>query len=143
MNCGRTVHPHYSSVQQGRGGCRFCAELGIDYTAPGYLYLLTHRGFKAHKVGIANYTEKPTWDRVYIHARHGWALYKQMDFTTAEGAFLVEQATLRWLRGTKGIVATLTREDMPQGGWTETVPADEIALKALWTKIQTIAALSP
>jgi recombinational DNA repair protein (RecF pathway) len=135
LNCGNTVKPHYTSIQQGRRGCRFCAELGIDYTAPGYLYLITSPTLGAHKIGIANFAEAAYEDRVERHIKHGWQPYKATQFDLTETAFQVEQATLRWLRTTRKLPPTLTRTDMPQGGWTETVNAKAIDTETIWRQV--------
>lgn len=138
MNCGNTVRPHYSSIQQGRRGCRFCAELGIDYTAPGYLYLITSPTLGAHKIGIANFAEAAYEDRVERHTKHGWEAYKATNFDLTETAFRVEQATLRWLRTTRKLPPALDVAAMPQGGWTETVDAQQIDLETIWRKALSI-----
>lgn len=135
QKCGNTVRPHYTSIQQGRRGCRFCAELGIDYTAPGYLYLITNPTLGAHKIGIANFAEAAYEDRVERHIKHGWQGYKATNFDSTETAFQIEQATIRWLRVTRKLPPALTRTDMPQGGWTETVDASAIELETIWRKI--------
>jgi hypothetical protein len=135
LNCGNTVKPHYTSIQQGRRGCRFCADLGIDYTAPGYLYLITNHRFDALKIGIANFAEAAYEDRVERHIKHGWQPYKATQFTMTETAFQVEQATLRWLRTTRKLPPALTRTDMPQGGWTETVNATAIDAETIWRQV--------
>jgi Zn finger protein HypA/HybF involved in hydrogenase expression len=135
LKCGNTVRPHYTSVQQGRRGCRFCAESGIDYTAPGYLYVITNPGQQAHKVGIANFAEAAYEDRVERHIRHGWEPYKATIFDSTETAFRTEQATLSWLRKTRRLPPKLGRAAMPQGGWTETVDATEIELETIWKQV--------
>lgn len=138
QKCGKTVKPHYTSIQQGRRGCRFCAEKGIDYTAPGYLYLITNPTLGAHKIGIANFAEDAYEDRVERHMKHGWQGYKATSFDLTETAFQVEQATLRWLRVTRKHTPTLNRDHMPQGGWTETVDASAIDLETIRRKILSI-----
>lgn len=138
MKCGNTVRPHYTSIQQGRRGCRFCAELGIDYTSPGYLYLITNPTLGAHKIGIANFAEAAYEDRVERHSKHGWQAYKATHFDLTETAFQVEQATLRWLRTTRKLPPALDAKAMPQGGWTETVDASAIELEAIWRKTLSI-----
>ncbi len=135
MNCGNKVGPHYTSIQQGRRGCRFCAELGIDYTAAGYLYVITSPELGAHKIGIANFAEVSYEDRVERHMKHGWLPYKTTIFDLTETAFRVEQAVLRWMRRTRQLPPALTRSDMPQGGWTETVEANEIDLAIIWAHV--------
>jgi hypothetical protein len=135
QTCGQEVRPHYSSIQQGRKGCRFCADKGIDYTSAGYLYLITHEELRAHKIGIANFAEDAYEDRVSRHMKHGWIGYKATTFDSTEAAFQVEQRALKWLRQTKGLPPAVDRGSMPQGGWTETVAADSIDVSVLWRKI--------
>ena len=44
-------------------------------------------------------------------------------------------AAARWWRGTLGLPPCLGREQMPQGGWTETVATGSIDLPTTVTRI--------
>jgi recombinational DNA repair protein (RecF pathway) len=141
LSCQRQVSPTYGSVSRG-SGCRFCSEIGIDYTSPGYVYLITHFGMMSHKVGIANTKpRKKYYDRVQQHIAKGWLLVSRHEFATAEIAHDVEQGFLKWVREELGLGVYLSQDEMPQGGYTETFSGeDEIKLFAL--KLQEIADLN-
>jgi hypothetical protein len=134
LACNRIVAPHYSSIQQGGNGCRFCAKGGIDFAAPGFIYIVTHHQMRAVKVGIAN---EPTsrHDRVKLHERRGWITEYLLGFPSADDAFRVEQAVLRWLRVERGLAPVLKSHQTPQGGWTETANLDDVSALALWRRV--------
>jgi hypothetical protein len=134
--CKRTVSPRYTSIQSGQGGCRYCAAWGIDYGANGYLYLMTHKEFSSHKLGIGNSIRSRGRSRIEQHEKHGWKLYKRLDFEITDVAFQVEQEVLAWLREAKALPAYLSEFEMPQGGYSETVNADEIDLPTIWAKVE-------
>ena len=120
LNCSREVSPTYGSVSRG-SGCKFCADVGIDYTAEGYLYLITHLGMLSHKIGIANTNpRKRYYNRISQHESKGWIVIKRYDFPTAEIAYNLEQRFLDWVRDVLGLGIYLSQEEMPQGGYTET-----------------------
>jgi hypothetical protein len=135
LKCHRTITPTYSSVRGGQGGCRFCADWGIDYAAPGFIYLMTNLELSAHKVGIGSAKRTRMRDRIRQHESRGWTLYKKLDFPTANEAFIIEQAVLSWLRSEMKLPASLSLREMPQGGYSETVQAGEIDLRTIWSKI--------
>jgi hypothetical protein len=134
--CGKEVSPLYSSIRNG-GGCKYCSVGGINLLEPGFLYLMTNENLGAHKVGIGGFTSSS--NRIEQHRKHGWELYKQLDFKTAEAAYEVEQNILLWLRGEIGLSQYLLLEQMPQGGHTETVDGSEIDLPTIWAKIQELS----
>jgi hypothetical protein len=120
MSCGKEISPTAGSVSRG-SGCRFCSEIGIDYTAPGYVYLITNPTFQAHKVGIANtHPRKAYYDRLSQHESRGWVTVAKHELDTAEKAFIIEQQFLGWVRGELGLGIYLSKAEMPQGGFSET-----------------------
>ena len=118
LTCMRDVTPTYATVQQGNGGCKYCAEHGFDWAAPGVVYLLQHAGFFAAKVGITTVAAKS--DRVQQHIKFGWRVFQLWNVPSGHLAYRVERRTLDWWRNTLTIPEALTEADMPQGGWTET-----------------------
>src|SRR5438270_355215 len=62
---------------------------------------------------------------------------------TAKAAIAIEAEVLRWWRRELGLPSYLSRGQMPQGGWTETVAAGSIDLPATVTRICNLAVLSP
>lgn len=134
-SCKRIVTPMYTSVQRGQGGCRFCADWGIDYRAPGYIYLMTHAVLGAHKIGIGNSIRSRGRSRITQHEKSGWKLYRQLDFEITDDAYLLEQSVLDWLRNERKLGVYLSEFEMPQGGYSETVDASEIDLLVIWAKV--------
>jgi hypothetical protein len=129
----------YTSVQRGQGGCRFCADWGIDYGASGYIYLMTHQELSAHKIGIGNAIRNRGRSRIAQHEKKGWKLFKQLDFDVTDDAYLLEQRVLEWLRQVKKLGVYLSESEMPQGGFSETVDATEIGLTTIWAKIEELS----
>jgi hypothetical protein len=133
--CGNEVAPLYSSIKAG-GGCKFCTNKGFQFHLPGYLYLIANEKMGALKVGIA--TSGIRQDRLNVHVRHGWLLYRKIHFDIGNDAYLLEQEVLKWMREEMKLPAFLTAMDMPQGGWTETVSDAEIDLPTIWEKVREI-----
>ena len=52
--CGRTVQPCYSTIQRGSGGCRWCRNSGFKSAENAIVYLITHPGHSAAKIGITD-----------------------------------------------------------------------------------------
>jgi hypothetical protein len=129
----------YTSVQGGQGGCRFCADWGIDYGASGYFYLMTHKELSAHKIGIGNTLRSRGRSRIVQHEKMGWSLYKQMNFEVTDDAYLLEQDVLKWLREDMGLSVYLSELEMPQGGFSETVDASEIDLATIWARVEKLS----
>ena len=137
MKCGRIVYPKHHMVSQRSGGCKYCATLGMDFTLPAYIYLISHEGYGAHKIGISGMHSKE--DRLNDHAKNGWKLYKRKTFESADQTFEIEQEVLLWLREVKGLQPFLSLSEMPQRGWTETVDASEIDLPTIWAKVEELS----
>ena len=115
--CEREVTPTYGTVRNG-GSCRFCAKRGLDYAAPGIVYLMHHPDLFCLKVGVTTATAKEV--RVNTHARTGWVIVQTWDTPTGDDAERVEQQVLDWWRNELGAPAALTKAEMPTGGHTET-----------------------
>jgi hypothetical protein len=140
LKCGNIVYPHYGDLTQGQGGCSNCADYGLNYTDKGYIYLITHPILNSHKIGIANsYKSRDLDDRMYKHKKQGWHLYKTKNFVKLRNAFLVEQEIIKWLRVEVGLPIFLSDNQMPQGGWTETVDASEVDLPTIWAKVEELS----
>ncbi len=119
MNCEQVISPTLSNVKNGHG-CKFCAENGFAFDAPGIVYLLEHKKFAALKIGIS--TKKAQNDRVRNHERNGWSHLWSWRTPTGLDAVLVEEAILKWWRIELGAPAAMKKSDMPNGGYTETAP---------------------
>ncbi len=137
--CLRVVTPRYTAIRSGQGGCKYCANWGIDYAGKGFLYLMTNDEFGSHKIGITGETRNLAGDRIKKHEKSGWKLFRKLEFETADQAFLIEQAALKWLRDEKRLPAFLSEFELPQGGYTETVDASEIDLATIWAKVEELS----
>jgi hypothetical protein len=82
------------------------------------VYLITHAKLAAAKVGIADTSGL----RLAQHRREGWQILAVFR-VSAKSAAAIETDVLKWWRGALGLPSYLTRDHMPQGGWTETVAA--------------------
>ena len=117
VTCSREVSPSYSSVRTG-SGCRFCAPSGIDYAAPGVVYLMHHPDLFCLKVGVSTTAAKQV--RVDAHAKKGWVTIATWGTHTGDDAEQIEQQILGWWRNELGAPVALTKSEMPSGGWSET-----------------------
>ena len=134
--CKEIVYPRWDDVRQGQGACSNCADFGLNYSKPGYLYLITNSKLNCHKIGIANtYKTRKFDDRMYQHSKRGWRIHGKLEFKTLRKAKLVESEVLKWMRLELELPIPLSRKEMPQGGWTETVDASEIGLVTIWNKV--------
>ncbi len=115
--CGYEVAPTLSSIAAG-GGCKYCAETGIDYKAPGILYLMKHEEFQAVKVGISSTKARKL--RIPTHTRFGWVLIRQWNLDSANTALTIENIVISKWRNELGAPPALLPKDMPQGGASET-----------------------
>ena len=136
MKCGRIVYPSHHMVSQRSGGCKYCSTQGMDFTLPAFIYLITNVELNAHKIGISGMYSKE--DRLKDHAKNGWTLYKRKTLESADQTYEIEQETLRWLREDRGLPPYLSKDQVPQAGWTETVDASEIDLPTIWAKVEEI-----
>jgi hypothetical protein len=98
------------------------------------VYLITHAAHGAAKVGIADMAGS----RLAEHRREGWQILAAFQ-VTAKAAIAIEADVLRWWRRELGLPSYLSRDQMPQGGWTETVAAVGVDLAATVTRICNLA----
>lgn len=131
--CKNVVTPKYIAGFRGQGGCKFCATSGIDYQAPAFIYLMTHRKYGAHKIGIG--TDKTVDNRIRAHERAGWESYRSVPVFSAIKAEEIEFAVLTWIRKDLGLPPYLSKKEMARGGYTETIEAAEIELPTIWRQI--------
>lgn len=133
MKCKNIVRPAYDSVRTGKG-CAFCSPLGINLKIPSYLYLITHFGLNAHKVGIGNVRPEKRMreDRLLRFQKENWQMIRVWHFENGSEALLVEKAIFKVIRKEMQIPIYLSLAEMPKTeGHTETVDADLISLKEL------------
>lgn len=131
--CDLDVSMQLSKIRDG-ALCRACSTRGQHRTLPARVYVVTNGN--AHKVGVASSDR-----RLNEHARAGWRLHEQLHVPTGARAYAIEQSVLRTLREEHGFLSYYTSKfDMPQGGWTETVDAEEITANGLWYLVTEAAA---
>lgn len=133
--CGREITPCLASIKVGNGPCRYCAPRGFDPKKEGFVYLLVHPTFGAAKIGI---TETSGF-RIRFHARHDWQAIVTVR-VPGELAVAIEKVILSWWRKGLDLPPYLSKNEMPQGGWTETVDADAIDIPATIERIRALAA---
>lgn len=127
--CGNPSTPTYKSVRRGHG-CRFCNKQGIDYSGPGYVYVMTNDRAGAVKIGI--YGKRAQRDRKTILRRYGWETFKLLPCPTGEQARQIEQAVLRHLRHDRGLPPFMSKAEMPQNGASETFGEEHVTALEMW-----------
>lgn len=139
LACGRIVTPTYSNVSQGGGGCKSCSDSTFAYEAPGIVYLMKSESFVSIKVGIT--TVKARTDRIRDHRRGGWTLIEKWSTPTGFDAEIIENAILNWWRVELGAPASVSREDMPSGGFTETAALVHVDLHETKRRIEQLLSI--
>jgi hypothetical protein len=134
LKCNRVVSPCYSTIQRGSGGCRWCRNSGFKAAENAVVYLITHIDLGAAKIGITD----SSGSRLKKHNTRGWQALCTVN-VPGQQALLIEDEILNWWRGELALPVYLGRQDMPQGGWTETVSADEIDLAVTMRRIRHLA----
>jgi hypothetical protein len=133
LKCGAIVSPSQTNVKRG-SGCKYCADIGLEYGKPAFLYVMVHKEFSSVKIGVGNHDSKP--ERITEHKNYGWVLLKKYDLPTGGHAAHVEKFVFRWIRKELKLPVHLAAEQMPQGGFSETVDADEISMPNLYRIIE-------
>jgi hypothetical protein len=131
LKCNRIVEPCYSTIQRGSGGCRWCRNSGFKAADDAVVYLITQTGLGAAKIGITD----SSGSRLKKHVTRGWQVLCTVA-VSGERAMLIEAEILDWWRGELTLPAYLGQREMSQGGWTETVSAEEIDLAATIRRIR-------
>ena len=134
LKCNKIVSPCYSTIQRGSGGCRWCRNSGFKAADDAVVYLITHTGFGAAKIGITD----SSGNRLKTHSTRGWQVLCTVA-VPGERAMLIEAEILDWWRGELALPAYLGPQEMKQGGWTETVSAEEIDLAVTIHRIRHLA----
>jgi hypothetical protein len=130
--CGNDITPTYRSALV-CSPCRYCAPYGISYIEPAVVYLLRHRKFQAIKVGIASLNSQ--YDRIAHHQQNGWEPVASWSTPTGFQAALVEREILDWWRLELIAPPAVAKEQMPQGGHTETVSHIYVGIAATKARI--------
>lgn len=137
LKCGKVVKPRFGGISAGIGGCKFCGPHGLDFNKPAFVYLITNQELNAHKIGVSGLDIQA--DRLKAHTKYGWKLYKRLDVDSGETAYLIEQGVLLWIRKELKLSSYVLKEQMPQGGFSETFDALEIDLPVVWAKVREVS----
>jgi hypothetical protein len=87
---------------------------------------MNHEVYGSIKVGIGGKGSKR--DRIKDHTSQGWKLFEKYNFDSGDKAYEVEQTFFRFVRKELNLGIHLVTEQMPQGGFSETIDIDEISL---------------
>ena len=134
LKCSKIVTPCYSTIQRGSGGCRWCRNSGFKAAEDAVVYLITHTDLRAAKIGITD----SSGSRLKKHSTRGWQVLCSVT-VPGERALLIEAEILEWWRGELALPAYLGPQEMTQGGWTETVSAEDIDLVLTIRRIRHLA----
>lgn len=134
LKCGRTVKPTHSNIKQGVGGCRWCKDSGFKAADAAIVYLIVHPLHGAAKVGVTD----TSGTRLKNHSGRGWQTVATVP-VLGEQALAIEKNILGWWRTGLGLPPYLSKHEMPQGGWTETVDLDVINIPATIDRIKALA----
>lgn len=136
LRCGNIVKPQYNTIQNRGTGCSTCAQHGITYTDPAYIYIMQHNEYESIKVGISNNKSRP--NRVRQHEINGWIHHKSFNLANGHMAEDIENELLRWIRLEKKLGIHLTKKMMRQGGHTETMDALKITIFEIQKRLEKI-----
>ena len=136
LKCNRDVAPTYSAVRVG-GGCRFCTTRGINYTAPGIVYLMHHPEMFVLKVGVSTTTAKQV--RIGAHSKTGWVTIGTWNTPTGDDAEQIEQQILSWWRDELGAPVALTKTEM-RNGFSETAALIHVDIDDTINRIERLIA---
>jgi hypothetical protein len=100
---------------------------GFKPLEPTYLYVITHKKKKAHKVGIGNTNAR----RIEKHISNGWQISQVLLFKKGTVAHEVEQDVIEWFRTELNVGPAYREGD----GWTETVPSAEVNLLSIVRRV--------
>lgn len=117
-------------------GCPECAPGGFSAVAPGSLYFLEHREYRAMKVGITATRS----NRILKFQRTGWAIVRTWDFQKGALALEVETLFFRWIRKDVGLPVYLGELEMGAlGGFSETFESGHVSAAEVISKIEEIS----
>jgi len=95
------------------------------HRGPALLYLIYHEKFGAFKVGINDIGNT----RYHTHRSNGWKIVEYWYFDSIMIARKVERIVLSKMKSKTKSKGFVDKQDMPQGGYTETFNAKKITSK--------------
>ena len=112
---------------------------GFDFEAPSFIYFIKNHGLAALKVGVSTVTAKDK--RISSHHRYGWVQVKTWKVENGLAAMDIERKLIAWWRLERNAKFGCTPDQMPQGGYTETVPSADFDDSEVISKIEELIAL--
>lgn len=139
LKCGKSSTPSYGNVSLRGTGCIYCNRDNgaFDGASSGLIYLITNPQLNAHKIGITSRERKT--DRLKAHQSSGWKVHEILEFDDGSEVFRIEREVIDWARNELNLGPYLSREEMPQGGYSETFDASEIGLQSIWAKVKELS----
>lgn len=135
MTCGAEVTPRYTNIKGGSNGCGSCFPRGFDPTLPAVVYLVAHQQLGAAKVGVS----REGGYRLKEHLSRGWQVLVQ-ESLPGDRALHVEKEVLSYWRTDLQLPPFLGKQEMPQGGWSETVDLDAVDIVITIVRIRQLVA---
>ena len=123
--CKSIITPRFDDVvNRGKGACSVCfppqRRFSFNSQAPGIIYFLEHLDLRAFKVGVTTTAAKT--DRIAQHEYYGWTKLRTWPVESGFIARNIEQKILGCWRNERYLPHGCNDWDMPQGGFTETIP---------------------
>lgn len=139
VQCGKISTPTYGNVALSGSGCIYCNRDNgaFDGSTSGLIYLITNSQLNSHKIGITSRERKS--DRLKVHRSSGWKVFETLEFDDGSEVLRIERAVLDWARKELNLGPHLSREEVPQGGFSETLDASEIDPETIWAKVQELS----
>jgi hypothetical protein len=136
IKCGAPSRPRLNTLRQRGGRCGDCApRRGFKPNKAALVYLVYHGTHHAIKVGLGNVDGR----RLEAHRACGWVALA-VEYVSGEQASAIEKNILSWWRKDLSLPHYLSKSEMPQGGWTETVDADAVDIPATIARVRELAA---
>ena len=104
------------------------------HRTPALLYLIYHEKLRAFKVGINNIGNS----RYLAHKTNGWKIVEYWYFDSITIARKVERIVLSKMKSKTRSEGFVDKQDMPQGGYTETFDAKKITSRGVKTIINKV-----
>ncbi len=116
LKCGQPSAKRLYAIGASSKNCMHCSERQYG----SIVYLVKHQELQAFKVGVGK--ER----RIDEHLSKEWSLVKTWELGAPTAAYKLEGEVLNFIRQIWGLPPYLGKQEMPQGGHTETFSAHDI-----------------
>ncbi len=131
--CGREIHPRYTHIQQGQGGCKFCAVRLFKPELDAHLYFLEHPERDLYQIGVSNRIK----GRLTTHTRSGWNVIDVSPVMPGDVAYQYEQDGRKAIKSRGGCFTDLLGNEK-SGGYSEVWTRKSFRPKSLTELIQMV-----